>query len=379
MSVRRRTYRDPVTGAVINRWMIDVDFQHPDGRRVRVRKVSPVQSQRGAEQYERELRMSLLDGTYERKEAAKFEVFVNERWLSTYPQSVGNRPMSIREKEIHCRVHLVPFFRTYRLDQIKGEVVAQFFADLRSETEEHDPLAEKSIKNIRATLRRILASAKEWGEISTIPDLPKVKVADPEWDFYVKEETERLIAVCRGEEERALLLFAVRTGARAGEQIAVEWGDIDWHNHQVVFRRSETRGEVGPTKSQRERKVPLTAALEMALRQIRHLRGKRVFCNGEGTPLTLDQLHERLWGAQRRAGLRRIRWHDLRHTFASQAVMAGVPLPQIQKWLGHSTVTMTMRYAHLAPGAGAEWIKALDDTGTGHGNGTLAAPHTAAS
>jgi len=117
----------------------------------------------------------------------------------------------------------------------------------------------------------------------------------------------------------------------------------------------------------------MTAALERALRQIKHLRGERVFCNMDGTPLTLDQLHERLWGAQRRAGLRRIRWHDLRHTFASQAAMAGVPLPQIQQWLGHSTVTMTMRYAHLAPGGGAEWIKALDVVGPVHGNGTTPA------
>ena len=360
MSVRRRTYRDPKTGAVCKRWTVDVDFQHPDGRRIRVRKVSPVQSQRGAEQYERELRRSLLDGSYERKESANFEVFVNERWLPTYPKSVGNRPMSIREKGIHCRLHLIPFLRKYRMDQITGELAARLFAELRSETEERDPLSEKSIKNIRATLRRILASAREWGEIATIPDLPKVKVPDAGWDFYAREESDRLIAVCRDDEERALLLFALHTGARAGEQIAVEWGNLDWYNHLVVLRRSETRGELGPTKSGRERKVPMTVTLEKALRQIKHLRGARVFCNLDGTPLTLDQLHERLWGAQRRAGLRKIRWHDMRHSFASQAAMAGVPLPQIQKWLGHSTIAMTMRYAHLSPGAGAEWIKTFE-------------------
>jgi len=374
MSVRRRLYRDPETGAVEKRWMVDVDFQHPDGRRTRIRKLSPVQTQRGSEQYERELRASILNGTYGKKEVANFEEFVSKRWLPTYPKSVGNRPMSIREKEIHCRVHLVPFFRRHRLDQIRGELVAKFFAQLRAETEERDGLTEKSIKNIRATLRRILASAKEWGEIPIIPDLPNVKVPDAEWDFYVREETDALLAACRNEEDRALLLFAVRTGARAGEQIAFEWGDIDWHNHMVVFRRSETRGEVGPTKSKRDRKVPLTAALEKALRQLKHLRGQRVFCNMDGAALTLDQLHEDLWAAQRRAGLRRIRWHDLRHSFASQAAMAGVPLPRIQQWLGHSTITMTMRYAHLSPGGGADWMAELDRTSAVHGNGTPTAP-----
>jgi len=85
-----------------------------------------------------------------------------------------------------------------------------------------------------------------------------------------------------------------------------------------------------------------------------------VFCNGNGTALSIFQLHERLWAACRTAGLREVRWHDPRHSFASQLVIAGVPLPQVQEWLGRSTVAMTMRYAHLAPGAGRHWIDALN-------------------
>jgi integrase len=129
-------------------------------------------------------------------------------------------------------------------------------------------------------------------------------------------------------------------------------GDIDWHNNLVVFRRSSTRGQVGPTKSGRERKVPMTERLAEALRRMKHLRGKLVFCRADGKPLTLWQLHERLWGACRRAGLREVRWHDLQHTFASQLVSAGVPLRQVQDWLGHSTITMTMLLLALDAGAG---------------------------
>ena len=78
------------------------------------------------------------------------------------------------------------------------------------------------------------------------------------------------------------------------------------------------------------------------------------------------QLHERLWTACRRAGLRKVRWHDLRHSFASQLVIAGVPLRQVQDWLGHSTIAMTMRYSHLAPGSGKELIGALEGTAWHH-------------
>jgi site-specific recombinase XerD len=62
-----------------------------------------------------------------------------------------------------------------------------------------------------------------------------------------------------------------------------------------------------------------------------------------------------------KAGLRRIRWHDMQHSFASQLISAGVPIRQVQEWLGHSTITM--RYAHLAPGSG-DAIRALDSRGT---------------
>ena len=77
-------------------------------------------------------------------------------------------------------------------------------------------------------------------------------------------------------------------------------------------------------------------------------------------------LHERLWGACSRSGLRRIRWHDCRHSFASQLVIAGTPLRQVQEWLGHSTILMTMRYSHLAPGGVREFLSALD--GGSYGN-----------
>jgi integrase len=161
-------------------------------------------------------------------------------------------------------------------------------------------------------------------------------------------------------------MFAFHTGARAGEQLAFEWQDLDLYNKLLVFRRSSTNGIVGPTKNGKKRKVPLTKTLELALRAIRHAKGRRVFCNPDGTPFTLWQLHERLWGGCRRAGLRRIRWHDCRHSFASQLVIAGTPLRQVQEWLGHSTITMTMRYAHLAPGGGREYLAALD--GESYGN-----------
>ena len=327
----------------------------PDGRKVRISGTPAINTKRAAEAEERAHILRVLNPIAQRKEVPTFARFVEDRWWPTYPAAAGNRSTTITEKEIHLRLHLKPVLGDVPLDKVQGEVVSRMLAALRAKG-----LGEKSVKNVLTTLRRILGSAVEWGYLDGVPSLPRVKVPQPKWDHLTSEESTRLVGAARSEDERALLLFALHTGARAGEQIAIEWADLDWTNHLVILRRSSTRGVVGPTKTGKERRVALTGTLERALKAIRHLRGPLVFCNPDKSELRIGQLHERLWGALRRAGLRKIRWNDLRHSFASQLSTAGVPLRQVQEWLGHSTINMTMRYAHLAPGGGAALIRALE-------------------
>ncbi len=289
-----------------------------------------------------------------------FGAFVRERWLPTYPASVGNRALTVAEKERHVRHNLLPHLGAVPLDRVRGEVVDQLFAALFGAG-----LAAKTVKNIRATLMTILRSAKKWKVIGDVPELPPVKVPDAAWDFLASDETERLFAAAVDERERALLVFAAHTGARWGEQRAITWGDLDWKSGQVVIRKSmpHNTDEVAPTKSGRARRVPMTATLRtalLAIRDLNHLAGGLVFGRRmDGGALSLYGARERLQRACRKAGIREVRWHDLRHSFASQLVSAGVPLRQVQEWLGHSTITMTMRYSHLAPGSG-DAIRALD-------------------
>jgi integrase len=368
MSVRRRTRRDPSTGAVREVWMIDVDFEHARGRRERIRKVSPVQTKRGAEEYERQVRAELLDPTPTPKTYPTLEAFVRDRWMPNDAKAT-NRHATIREKENQLRVHILPQLGKLRLNEITAEKVASFYASLAEKD-----LSVKTRKNYGGTLHRILACAVEWDVLDRIPKFPRLKAPDAKWDFYTRDETDSLLACVEDPYERALLVFAFHTGARSGEQIAIEWGDIDWHNRFVVFRRAASRGIVGPTKDSDERKVPMTPLLEASLKAIRHLKGDLVFSEPDGTPLNPWKLARALNRASRRAGLRRIRRHDTRHSFASQLVMANVPLVQVQAWMGHSTIAMTMKYAHLAPSPGHELIRALDSSSPSNDYGTLAAP-----
>lgn len=145
-----------------------------------------------------------------------------------------------------------------------------------------------------------------------------------------------------------------------GEQRAVRWSDIDFERRIITIRRSAPKWltiEKSP-KSTRHRRVDLTPELAEALDTIRHP-GEIVFCNPDGSKLRPGQFHEVLWAAQKKAGLRRIKWHELRHSYASILTTGGAPLRVVQSLLGHSSIKMTERYAHLAPGQSAGFMHLL--------------------
>jgi integrase len=105
---------------------------------------------------------------------------------------------------------------------------------------------------------------------------------------------------------------------------------------------------------------PLGAEVRTKLKAHRHLRGPYVFCDTSGELLgTVDTRHP-LWRACKKAGLRQIGWHALRHPFASHLVMRGASMKAVQELLGHSSIQMTMRYAHLAPEVVNETVRLLD-------------------
>jgi len=239
------------------------------------------------------------------------------------------------------------------LPRLRGEAIDNFFAKLAAKE-----LSPKSRKNVRATLRRILASAVEWGYHDALPFLPKIKVPEAPWDFFTKEESALLLAAARSPDARLLLMFALHTGARAGEQLAL-LPNVNFRSNLVVFRRSSTRGVVGHTKRRRDQSPAYRVTRSRAEGVQAHAEQAGVL-QRRRLPRSLWQLHERLEMVCRRAGLRRIRWHDVRHSLASQLATAGVPIRQIQAWLNHSTIHMSMRYAHLAPDVGAELISALE-------------------
>src|SRR6266852_5416844 len=311
MSVRLRQWKNGKA------WDVDVQFQQPDGRTVRVRKASPVNTRRGAEQYEREIRASLLAGNYgkEIKEVPTLAQFA-ERFL-TYSET-NNKPSAVFAKRGLLQNHLLPPFGTMTLDTIGPAEVEKYKADkLRAK------YSPKSINN-------------------------QLKVGQHGFEFLDFAEVDRFLAAAPGE-WTPLLIIALNTGLRVGELLALKWEDCDLFAGKLIVRRSLWNGVEGSPKGGRAREVPLNQVALWALKSLRHLRGHYVFCKDDGTRFSHSEVKNVVPRICQRAGLpKRLTMHALRHTFASHLVMRGVALKAVQELLGHATIDMTLRYAHLS-------------------------------
>jgi integrase len=159
------------------------------------------------------------------------------------------------------------------------------------------------------------------------------------------------------EQDAALITTAAFTGLRLGELRALRWRDVSWAKRYIYVRRSYTgQGEKSP-KSGRARSIPLSdpvACVLDALSQREQLTGAddRVFCSGAGGVRDDGQIRDMFYAALELAGIDRDRgtgkqlvFHDLRHTFGTIAVEK-FPLPTVQAWMGHSSITTTMGYVH---------------------------------
>ena len=351
-------------------WMVDFVFQFPDGRKERIRKKSPVQTRRGAEQYERQIRERMMrpEARKKRKEVPTLQEFARE-FLETYART-NNKPSEVKSKKCVFNHHLLPAFGRKRLDQIGAREIEKF-----KSRKVKEGLSPKTINNLLTVLRKCLSLAAEWELTDREPKVKWMRVDRQKYDFLNFEEADRLIAAAEPE-WRTMIVLALRTGMRQGEILGLLWEDVDLQRGQIVVRRARWRGHMVAPKNGRTREIPLSPKAHRAMKKHRHLRGDFVFCSEDGSPLTDGQCKWPLWSACRNAGLRRIGWHVLRHTFASHLVMRGVPLKAVQELLGHSTIEMTMRYSHLSPDVRREAVSRLDEKPTvqSHGSNVAAGP-----
>lgn len=164
-----------------------------------------------------------------------------------------------------------------------------------------------------------------------------------------------------------MVFVALRTGLRLGELRGLRWEDVDLRRSRILVRVAADDEQVlHPPKNGKTREIDLGDEAIDVLRGHKHLRGPHVFCEDDGAILSQRACQHGIEKCCKRAGLRLIGWHVLRHTFASTLVMRGATLRAVQDLLGHGSLAMTLRYSHLSPDARRDAVRLLD----GHGSGT---------
>jgi integrase len=269
------------------------------------------------------------------------------------------KPTTVQDYRIIIRRHLVPFFSPRALDRITEEHVASYVT-----CKLHEGLAPKTVSNHLAVLHAVFGFAVKRGLATDNPvervDRPRQRAVDPDVRFLAREELEALLRAVPsddfGRTDYALFLTAAMTGLRQGELLALRWQDVDWPGGVIRVRRSYTRGRFGTPKSRRSsRAVPMADRVAGELH--RHFARSPfradedlVFAHPQlGSVLDASRLRLRFKAAQRGAGLRPLRFHDLRHTYGTQMAAAGAPLRMLQEWMGHRDYKTTAIYADYSP------------------------------
>jgi integrase len=275
------------------------------------------------------------------------------------------------QKEEWCDKVLCEYFGDYRLHRI-SPLDIENFKKLRSETPtQHGKVRSRACLNRELELlRAILNKAKEWGYIDQNPFSRFQKsIMEPEDNGrvrYLEQDEIRALLNVAPPYLRNIVKAALLTGLRKGDLLGLKWEDVDLEKGILCFSEQKKRGKKG-VKVLNSDMIDLLMSIRKGKSEyifngpIPQEKGEKNYValpDPDGRPLKDCQRSFRT--ALRKAGIENFRFHDLRHSSASLLAQKGVSLQVIQKHLGHSNVSMTMRYSHLNDSALKEGIEKLN-------------------
>lgn len=213
-----------------------------------------------------------------------------------------------------------------------------------------------TINRFIALIKHMFTKAADWEmvEEGILKKVRKVKLLEENnrrLRYLSKEECQCLLREC-APHLKPIVLTAMNTGMRKEEILSLKWDNVDVKHGFILLDK---------TKNGERREIPINGTLRETLGGIvRRLDSPYVF-HEPNTGKRYGTIKTAFNAACRRAGIKDFRFHDLRHTFGSHLVMAGVDLTTAKELLGHKTLAMTLRYAHLAPAHKVQAVDILDN------------------
>jgi len=340
-----------------------VKYRGPDGRQVQ-KLLGPAWTERGrpptgyftAKTAEQALQAILADarrGTLAGavRTGASFADAAAE-WLRYVEHDRKRQVSTVVGYRSALSAHLLPEFGHLALERVTPQVIDAY----RRRLVQDERLSARTINKLLVQLHAIFARAQrlhglDANPVAGVDRQPMERSGD--FRVLAPNEVELLTGAAESAQDAALYTVAAFTGLRMGELRALRWSDVDFSKRLVHVRRSYTSHTLGVPKSGKVRSVPLidqaARALD-ALSRREHFveRDDLVFCSEVGGHVDESALRRRFYGALDRAGLERLRFHDLRHSFGTLAVQV-FPLSDVKAYMGHARIETTMIYVHHVP------------------------------
>jgi len=336
-------------------------YRLPDGRQVQ-RKLGPAWTERGrppagyftkrtAEAALREILDAARRGTLPGlvRTGVTFADAAAE-YLRYIEHDRGRKPSTLHGYRSAIKAHLLSAFGPMPVEEVTTREIERWLARMDG--------SARTRNKLLILLHGILGRAKKaYG-------LPSNAAADVEKfqqrqsgdiQVFSPEEVWALVRAAASEQDGALFLTAAFTGLRMGELLALRWRDVDFPGSVMRVRASYYNGVLTTPKSGKVRAVPMASDVASAIAAL----GRRPFWTGDddlvftgeaGGYLDGSALRRRYKTALAAAGLRPLRFHDLRHTFGTRMI-GKADIRRVQEWMGHADIQTTMKYLHYAPRA----------------------------
>ena len=334
-------------------------YRLQDGHQVQ-RRIGPAWTERGrppngyftkrtAEAWLRELLEKARRGELpeQRRNGPTFAEAADE-FLRHIEHDRERKPSTVTGYRALVQSQLLPAFGEEPIDAITPAMIERWIAAV----ERSSSTRRKSLVLLHGIFQR---ARKRYG----LKENPAADIDKPtprrsgDIEVFSPEEVMALVRGASSEQDAAIFLTAAFTGLRRGELLALRWRDVDFAGQVLRVRASYAEGQLTTPKSGKVRSVPMAPDVATALAAL----GQReswtgdddlVFAGPGGIFLDGRGLRRRYMTAVRRAGLRPLRFHDLRHTFGTRMI-AKADIRRVQEWMGHADVQTTMKYLHYVP------------------------------
>lgn len=367
--------RTNAAGKETVRWYVVVDVgAGSDGRR-KQKWHGSFATRREAEVERAKIVSQLHVGGYVAPDRLTFGQWVRRSWLPMTKTRV--KPSTYDSYRSNMETHVLPAIGSRALQQLTAPMLNTLYADLLNHGGERGPLAPKTVRYIHTIIHKALADAVDAGILGANlaerakpprPNRGRARTIE----CWEPSELAAFLESVEGTRLEPAWRLAAMTGMRRGEVLGLRWRDVDLDQSRIAVRNAIVSVayqilESSP-KSHQARVIDLDPGTTAMLRRHRDRQASEreelgteyddrdlVICAEDGSPIHPQGVSQAFDRAVARAGVRKIRLHDLRHTHATIAVRAGVPVKVISERLGHESPAFTLKqYAHVVPGMQAE-------------------------